>query len=406
MPYDDDILNEFAGYFEAKEPGRRERADAWATGIGLQAVDGLKPSKFLIRTARRHIEGKITQEEARRILRDYYEAKDERNHPDPECEECDRASERIAAIINESGFAFSPEYLKSVHRKLFRGLLKSAGKYRDINIRKHEWVLKDESVIYASKDDIEALVKSDFKDEEVFDYSGLSAETMIPHFVNFISYLWQRHPFREGNTRTIAVFAIKYLRSLGYTVTNNMFKENSWYFRNALVRANYMGLGKNAGRTQAYLVAFFRNLLLGENNERKSRYLLIGCGHEPPQFGRSTHPSCPKSGRAKREALLRGSRPEEAPKGCVSSRVSVKPPRGGQKEVVRKSDLKSGLKSSLNNERLILGAMRENAAVTIPQLMSVTGLSRSGAKKVIDRLRSAGRLRRVGPDKGGHWEVV
>ena len=359
----DDFFKEFSGYFEAKEPGRRERADAWATGIGLQAVDGLRPSKFLIKTARRHIEGKITQEEARRILRDYYEAKDERNRPDPECEECDRASERIAAIINESGFAFSPEYLKSVHRKLFRGLLKSAGKYRDINIRKHEWVLKDDSVIYASKDDIEALVKSDFKDEEAFDYSGLSAEAMIPHFVNFISYLWQRHPFREGNTRTIAVFAIKYLRSLGYTVTNNMFKENSWYFRNALVRANYMGRGKNAGRTQAYLITFFRNLLLGENNELKSRYLLIGCDHEPPQFGRE---------------------------------VSMKPP---------KRDLKSVLKSSLKNERLILGAMRENAAVTIPQLMSATGLSRSGAKKVIDRLRSAGRLRRVGPDKGGHWEV-
>ena len=148
MPYDDPTLTEFAGYFEAKEPGRRERADAWATAIGLQKVDGLSTSRFLVETAKEHIEGRITQAQARRRIRDYYAAKDGTPRPDPELEEPDKVAERIVAVINDGGFAFTPEYFISIHKKLFSGVLSAAGKLRTVNIRKHEWVLKEASVTY------------------------------------------------------------------------------------------------------------------------------------------------------------------------------------------------------------------------------------------------------------------
>lgn len=363
MPYDDPNLSELRGYFKAKEPGKRARAEAWATAIGLQKVDGLSVSRYLVETAKAHIEGRITQAQAKRRIHDYYEAKDERHKPDPEQREPDKVSERIAAVINEAGFAFTPTYLKSIHRKLFRGILPQAGEYRTVNIRKHEWVLREDSVTYAPFDDIATLLKSDFKDESEFEYAGKSAVEIIPHFASFVSEIWQRHPFREGNSRTTAVFAIKYLRQLGYEVTNNMFAEHSWYFRNALVRANYMGLGKNAGRTNAYLVAFFRNLLLGEKNELKSRYLLIGIDRLPPKFEND---------------------------GKVE---------GGQKKVVRKGGQKTA-------ERL-LEILKRNPATTQAEMMKCLGIkSRNAIQKHLANLKKAGRLRRVGPDKGGHWEVV
>ena len=367
MSYDDPTLKELAGYFEAKEPGKRERADAWATAIGLQKVDGLSTSRFLVETAKAHIEGRITQTQARRRINSYYEAKDEVGKPDPEMEEPDKVSERIAAILNDGGFAFSPAYLKAIHRRLFRGLIRTAGSYRTVNIRKREWVLRDDSVTYAHHGDIETLLKSDFVTEEEFDYSSKTAKEMIPHFAAFISYLWQRHGFMEGNTRTVAVFAIKYLRQLGYAVTNNMFAENSWYFRNALVRANYMGLGKNAGRTLAFLIAFFRNLLLGEDNELKNRYLLIGIDREPPQFDEDAK-------RPKRNLL--GSREKSREKT---------PPKSREK---------------------ILSLLKGNPSLTQSALAERMGLSVKAIEKNIRQLKAEGRLRRVGPDKGGHWEVL
>jgi len=361
MPYDGSIREELAGYFEAKEPGRRERADAWAMAIGLQKVDGLTPSRYLVSLAKKHIEGRISQKDVHRLLQEYYEAKDERREVNPEEEEPDKVAERISAIVNETGFAFSPEYLKSIHRKLFRGVLATAGKYREVNIRKREWVLRWSSVTYAGYDDIAALLKSDFADEAEFDYAGKSVAEIIPHFAAFVADIWQRHPFREGNSRTTAVFAVKYLRHLGYEVSNRLFAENSWYFRNALVRANFTGLDKNSGRTLAYLVAFFRNLLLGEQNELKSRYLLIGIDRPPPTFGKK---------------VVR---------------------KGGQKKVVRKSGQKTA-------ERIV-ELLRRNPHLTQVELVADVGINRSALQKHLASLKASGRLRRIGPDKGGHWEV-
>ena len=165
MPYDDPILRELGGYFKAEEPGRRERADAWATAIGLQKVDGLTPSQFLFDTARDHIEGRITQNQARRRIHDYYAAQAEVARPDPEKEEADKVSERIVAVLNDGGFAFTPEYFISIHAKLFKGVLPSAGKLRTVNIRKREWVLKDDSVTYGDAATIKQSLICDFIDE-------------------------------------------------------------------------------------------------------------------------------------------------------------------------------------------------------------------------------------------------
>ena len=293
MPYDDSELNKFTGYFEAKEPGRKERAQAWATAIGLQKVDGLTPSAYLIETAKQHIEGKLTQAQVRRRINNYYSVKNELFSHAADCEEADKVSERIVAIIHDGGFSFTPEYFLSLHKKLFKGILPHAGELRHVNIKKHEWILKDNSVTYGDHASLKASMARHFLDEKEFAYEGKSTAQIIPHFARFIAQIWQIHPFAEGNTRTTAVFTIKYLHALGYPVTNNIFSENSWYFRNALVRANYADYPKGVSRDWSYLEAFFRNLLLDEQNILKSRTLLINTAANPPQS--SKEPSRPST---------------------------------------------------------------------------------------------------------------
>ena len=283
MPYDDSELNKFTDYFEAKEPGRKERAQAWATAIGLQKVDGLTPSAYLIETAKQHIEGKLTQAQVRRRINNYYSIKNELASHAADCEEADKVSERIVAIIHDGGFSFTPEYFLSLHKKLFKGILPHAGELRHVNIKKHEWILKNDSVTYGDHASLKASMARHFLDEKEFAYEGKSTAQIIPHFARFIAQIWQIHPFTEGNTRTTAVFTIKYLHALGYPVTNNIFPENSWYFRNALVRANYADYSKGVARNWSYLEAFFRNLLLDEQNILKSRTLLIGTNPKLPR---------------------------------------------------------------------------------------------------------------------------
>ena len=376
MPYDNPILRELGGYFKAEEPGRRERADAWATAIGLQKVDGLTPSQFLFDTAKDHIEGRITQNQARRRIHDYYAAQAEVARTDPEKEEADKVSERIVAVLNDGGFAFTPEYFISIHAKLFKGVLPSAGKLRSVNIRKREWVLKDDSVTYGDAATIKQSLVRDFIDEREFDYGGKTPRKIIPHFARFIAQIWQVHPFGEGNTRTTAVFTIKYLRSLGFSVDNDAFRDNAWYFRNALVRANYADYAREVSRDWSYLEIFFRNLLLGEKNEMKSRYLLIGLTEEDKQKIRELT--------------------EE---------------KGGQKKAVRKSGKKSGKKKVVGKSGKktidrVWSLLQKCPQSTFADMVRVLGITRSTIQKHIANLKAAGRLRRVGPDKGGHWEVI
>ena len=240
----------FKEYIKESELDSVNRGYVWSTAIGLQAVDGLKTSDYLIDTAIKNIEGKITLKEAQNLIDTYYEESPTNTSEDDRTEEADKVASRIAQILSETAFSFSPlEYL-SIHKKLFKGIYNHAGKMR-------------------------TYLEYDFSQEKEFSYKNLMIDEIIHHLALFISRLWQIHVFEEGNTRTTAVFFIKYLRTLGFNVTNDIFAENAWYFRNALVRANYTNLQKNIHETTEYLELFLRNLLLDEKNELRNRTMHI-----------------------------------------------------------------------------------------------------------------------------------
>lgn len=264
----------FKEYAKETEPAKREKVYAWHTAIGLQAVDGLKTSDYLARTAVRNIEGEISFEEAGKLLQTYYEMNPSRDSED-RTEEADKVSVRIAALLSERSFSFTPNEYLSIHRKLFLGIYPHAGRIRDYNITKKEWVLNGATVLYGSATELRATLDYDFSEEKKFSYQDLSMDEIIRHLSEFISRLWRIHVFCEGNTRATAVFFIKYLRMLGFDVTNDIFAENAWYFRNALVRANYNGLKNGIHRTTKYLEIFLRNLLLSENQPLNNRTLHI-----------------------------------------------------------------------------------------------------------------------------------
>ena len=265
----------FKEYLRESEPDKAHKGYAWSTAIGLQAVDGLKPSKYLIDTAIKNIEGKITMKEAQNLIDSYYEERPVHLSDDERTEEADKVSLRIVEILSETAFSFSPNEYIAIHRKLFQGIYNHAGKIRDYNITKKEWVLDGATVMYGSASELRATLEYDFSQEKDFSYKGLSMDEIIHHLAVFISRLWQIHIFGEGNTRTTAVFFIKYLRTLGFAATNDIFAENAWYFRNALVRANYTNLQKGIYETTEYLELFLRNLLLNEQNELQNRNLHI-----------------------------------------------------------------------------------------------------------------------------------
>ena len=265
----------FKEYLRESEPDKAHKGYAWSTAIGLQAVDGLKPSKYLIDTAIKNIEGKITMKEAQNLIDSYYEERPVHLSDDERTEEADKVSLRIAEILSETAFSFSPNEYIAIHRKLFQGIYNHAGKIRDYNITKKEWVLDGATVMYGSASELRATLEYDFSQEKDFSYKSLSMDEIIHHLAVFISRLWQIHIFGEGNTRTTAVFFIKYLRTLGFAATNDIFAENAWYFRNALVRANYTNLQKGIYETTEYLELFLRNLLLNEQNELQNQNLHI-----------------------------------------------------------------------------------------------------------------------------------
>ena len=265
--------NVFEEYSKEREPAKYYKTYAWKTAIGLQEVDGLQPSEYLIKTAEQSINGDISFDDAHKLISTYY--KENKSHTE-RTEEADKVSVRIAQIISENSFVFSPVELITIHKRLFEGIYSHAGTIRDYNISKQEWVLDGDTVIYGSAYNLRETLDYDLSLEKSFNYTGLSTEEIIKHIARFISNLWQIHIFGEGNTRTTAVFLIKYLSKLGFNVTNDIFAENSWYFRNALVRANYNNRAKNITETTYYLELFLRNLLLGEVNILSNREMHIG----------------------------------------------------------------------------------------------------------------------------------
>lgn len=266
---------DFEQYIRQGEPAQKKRAESWRVAIGLQAVDGLTTSEYLQQTAQRNIEGEISIDEVRELINSYYQSKQRREPDESKKQEADKVSANIAKILSTETFDFSAEGFVSLHRRIFTGVFKHAGKIRDYDISKKEWVLEGDSVSYLNWEDLRRALEYDIEKERSFSYKGLTQDEMIAHISSFVSGIWQIHAFGEGNTRTTAVFTIQYLRSVGFDINNELFADHSWYFRNALVRANYKNLVKGIDYSPIYLERFFRNLLLGEKWDLRNRYLHI-----------------------------------------------------------------------------------------------------------------------------------
>ncbi|MCQ2398670.1 MAG: Fic family protein [Sphaerochaetaceae bacterium] len=269
---------DFEEYICHVDSSKSEKVSSWQAAIGLQQVDGLTPSSYLYETAKKNIEGEITFEEVGKLIESYYMNRSYRNETEERTEEADRVSYRIAQILSEPSFNFSPSYLMAIHKRLFDGIYKFAGTIRDYDISKKEWVLNGDSVMYGASFELKAALDYDFEMERKFNYKNLSKDEIVKHITFFVSRLWQIHAFGEGNTRTTAVFTVKYLRFLGFNADNTVFEQNSWYFRNALVRANYNNLQKGVSENSEYLEKFFRNLMLDEKHELKNRCTHIDYG--------------------------------------------------------------------------------------------------------------------------------
>ena len=346
-------MHNFDEYIRQGEPDKKEKGQIWQTAIGLQQVDGLKPSEYLIQTAILNIEGDITFEEVKNRIDNYYKTQVARQNDkeDDRTEEADKVSARIAEILSEKTFSFSPVSYLNIHRRLFNGICKFAGKIRDYNITKSEWVLDGETVFYADADTLKATLEYDFEQEKKFDYKGLNTQQIIEHIAHFISYLWQIHIFGEGNTRTTAVFLIQYLRKLGFNDTNNdLFAQHSWYFRNALVRANYRNLKIGVYATEKYVVRFLENLLLGENHILKNRELHIN----------------------------------------FAENVGVKYVNVGVNVGVKKD---------------ILNFLTENPNLTAQELATKLSKTTRTIERNIKELREKGIITRLGSDKTGSWQI-
>ena len=275
MRMDADKKHIFDEYIIQGEPSRRQRAENWQIAIGLQDVDRLQNSSYLLDTAKQHIEGTLDLAAAQKRIAEYYQTEEGRKLTAARTDEADIVATRIMAVLAEEAFAFIPEEYLQLHKRLFEGVFPHAGKYRNVNILKREWVLDGESVVYAPAELLKETLEYDFSQERQFSYQGLSSQEAVKHICKFISGLWQIHPFMEGNTRTTAVFAILYLRKFGFTVNNEPFKRHSWYFRNALVRANYNNYVQGIFASTVFLERFFENLLFHGRNELKNRFCHI-----------------------------------------------------------------------------------------------------------------------------------
>ena len=277
-------------YIKNAEPSKKEKSANWGAAIGLQAVDNLKPSKYLLEVASKHIEGEISIATAKDLIASYYQSSKGRNE-NVGTKECDIVSTRIAEILGEETFNFSPAYLKNVHAKLFHGVIKHAGSYRKFNITKKEWVLKGQTVAYSDWEMIKPSIEYDFNEDKKIDYDKLSNEEALNAIANFISGIWQVHPFEEGNTRTTAVFLVKRLNALGFQVSNDIFQDNAWYFRNSLVRANYRDRSAGISADTSFLNRILRNAMFGETNILRNRYMHIDWNKK---FGNSTPQDTPQ----------------------------------------------------------------------------------------------------------------
>lgn len=366
MAKDKEYIQGLEEYIRQGEPQKQERGRAWQTAIGLQEVDGLKTSPYLLDTARKHIEGDITIDEAKQLIDSYYKSQTGRKEmEDNRTEEADKVSARITELLQEHTFNFSPAQYAAIHRRLFEGIFKFAGRLRDYNITKREWVLRGETVYYASADTISETLEYDMRQEREFRYDGLSIDEAIKHLTRFCADLWQIHAFGEGNTRTTAVFMIKYLKTLGFKVTNDLFATHSWYFRNSLVRANYSNLQEGITETTIYLERFFRNMLLGETKPLRNRELHLDWN------------------------------PSTEEQSATSTFTSANFALG----------LPAKCKNCTLEEIAVLRVIRQNPSAPQKFVASEIGKSERTVKSITARLTKQGIIRRS-KGKGSPWEII
>ena len=357
-------------YIRQGEPQQRERGETWKVAIGLQQVDGLTPSEYLLDTAKRHIEGDISIGEAKMLIDSYYKSASRRKKVENDrTEEADKVSVRITEILAEKTFSFTPTQLTSIHRRLFEGIYKQAGRIRDYNITKNEWVLGGKTVYYASADTISETLDYDMRQERAFDYANLNVDDAISHLARFCANIWQIHPFCEGNTRTTAVFMIKYLRTLGFNVVNDVFAGNSWYFRNALVRANYSDLTQGITETTIYLVNFFRSMLLGEEHDLRNRIMHIEWN--------------------KTQDITK----------FQSANNTVKSAK-------TEENLLSKCRNCTLEEMALLRIVQNNPFVTQKEMAAQMGKSERTVKTITVHLQEKGVLRRANGKRNGYWEII
>lgn len=360
MPEDKNWQFELEEYIKQGEPEKAEKSQAWQTAIGLQAVDGLNTSAYLLDTAKEHIEGRITIDDAQKRIQNYYEQRADRTKIETETQEADIVSARIARLLGENTFQFSPAELLTIHRRLFEGVFDHAGQIRQYNITKKEWVLNGDTVIYADFRSINDTLAYDFSTEKQFSYEGLSVKASVNHLAKFASDIWQIHPFCEGNTRTTAVFMIKYIKTFGFRINNDSFEKNSWYFRNALVRANYNNLQKGVHSTTKFLEMFFDNLILDSNHELKNRYMHVNLA----------------------DINNSQSITQQLPKYQIDT-------------------------LGCNLEELaILELLTKNPSVKQQELVAATGKSISTVKRIMKSLQDKGYIRRVNGKRYGKWEIL
>lgn len=370
---------ELEQYIRQSEPDKAEKSKAWETAIGLQDVDGLKTSAYLLETAKEHIEGKIDIGAAQKRIQTYYEEQAHRVEDVPGTKEADIVATRIAALLGEQAFQFSPAEWQTIHRRLFEGVFHHAGMIRTYNITKKEWVLKGETVLYASAESIKATLAYDFDMEKQFSYEGLSVTQAIRHISKFTSGIWQIHPFCEGNTRATAVFIIKYLKTFGFRIGNDVFADHSWYFRNALVRANYNNFSAGISATTEYLEQFFENLLLNRNHELKNRYLHVEY-IKPVQ-----------------DDIIQ------------NANQNISKCQNGTLETTLHGTLGKTPDQEVNctlEELVILQIIVNEPAITQKELARKSGKSERTIKRKTVDLQDKGYLRRLNGKRNGRWEVL
>lgn len=247
----------------------------WDMAIGLQTVDNLKPSKYLEKLLKENVTGEITIDEVKENLRSYYVEKGTNNIIDSNELECDFVSTRMVELLEKDNFELSIDYLKYIHKYLFQDIDEFAGEFRKIDFLKNEKILNNDTVSYGDFNKLDKSLNYDMELEKYKNYDEMSMLEMINNITEFSSNIWQAHPFRDGNTRTTALFIEKYLVSLGFDVDNTLFKDKSIYYRNALVRSNYYNNYLKIKKDNIYLIKFYENLLLGKNNELHSEDLIV-----------------------------------------------------------------------------------------------------------------------------------